>query len=724
MTPATLRRTQPRTAPAPRSPGRPFALLVLCLLALCWQSAAAQTRALEQIIYNTLPGDRLQVIMRFTAPPPEPMSFTIDNPARIALDFPETRNALPQRSQTINMGLTQSVNSVEASGRTRVVFNLVRMMSYDTRRDGNDLVLTLAPAGAPATAAAPPAVSGLPAPTREAPSPARQARGISNVDFRRGPEGEGRVIIALSDPRTPVDVREQDGRIELSFHRTHLPERLERRLDVTDFATPVQTIDAVLESERVRISVAVTGEYDVLSYQAEGSYTLEVKPLTREQREILERERFVYTGERLSLNFQDIEVRSVLQLIADFTDLNVVVSDTVTGNITLRLRNVPWDQALDIILKTKGLALRQNGNVLFVAPSEEIAARERLELESQRQAAELAPVRAEFIQVNYARAADVAGIISGDQNRFLSERGSITVDSRTNTLLVQDTADTLQEIRRLINTLDIPVQQVLIETRIVVATDDFARDLGVRFGVTGVRQHGDTIYGTGGGLAAADGIIRDAVNNLNTSGSPFPVDIPSLNDRLNVNMPVTSPAGSIGLSILRPDVLLDLELTALQVEGRGEIVSTPRVITANGQTAVIKQGERIPYEEATTSGATAIQFIDAVLSTEVTPQITPNGNIILNIRVNKDNAGTREVRGTPSIETREVNTQVFVRNGETVVLGGIYEITSLDQLRKTPFLGDLPIIGQLFRQRSRTENKAELLVFVTPKVVEESTLNR
>ncbi|MBK1672710.1 pilus assembly protein PilQ [Ectothiorhodospira shaposhnikovii] len=720
MTSATLRPNLPGTAHGLRAPRQTLPFLILCLLALCWQSAA-QARTLDQIIYNTLSGDQLQVIMRFSEPPPDPMSFTIDNPARIALDFPDTRNALPQRNQTINMGLTQSVNTVEASGRTRVVFNLVRMMGYDTRLDGNDLVLTLSPGIQTTT---PAAVSGLPGTTRQPAAPAPRARSISNVDFRRGPEGEGRLIISLTDPRTPVDLREQDGRIELSFHRAHLPDPLERRLDVTDFATPVQTIDAIMESERVRISIGTTGLYDVLSYQAEDTYTLEVKPLTPEERQALERERFTYTGERLSLNFQDIEVRSVLQLIADFTDLNVVVSDTVTGNITLRLRNVPWDQALDIILKTKGLAMRQNGNVLFVAPSEEIAARERLDLESQRQAAELAPVRAEFIQVNYARAADVAGIISGDDNRFLSERGSITVDSRTNTLLVQDTADKLQEIRRLVTTLDIPVQQVLIETRIVVATDDFARDLGVRFGVTGVRQHGDTIVGTGGGLAAADGIIRDAVDNLNSTGSPFPVGIPSLDDRLNVNMPVTSPAGSIGLSILRPDVLLDLELTALQVEGRGEIVSTPRVITANGQTAVIKQGERIPYEEATSSGATAIQFIDAVLSTEVTPQITPNGNIILNIRVNKDNAGTREVRGTPSIETREVNTQVFVRNGETVVLGGIYEISSLEQLRKTPLLGDLPIIGQLFRQRNMSETKAELLVFVTPKVVEESVLNR
>ncbi|MCG5520162.1 type IV pilus secretin PilQ [Ectothiorhodospira sp. 9905] len=679
MTLATQRRSTPRISGAGTLHRRITAFLALCLLILWGHAAAASPdRALQEIVYNTLPGDRLQVIMRFSEPPPTPESFTIDNPARLALDFPNTRSAVRERRQEINVGLTQSVDTVEARNRTRVVFNLVRMMRFDTRMDGNNLVLTLTPA--PTQAAAPSRPMPISDDQRRAAGAAD--REVSNVDFRRGPDGEGRVIISLTDPHTPVDVRERDGRIELNFARTALPEALERRLDVTDFATPVQTIDAVGESDRVRITVAAQGEYDALSYQTDEQFTLEVKPLTREEREALERERFQYTGERLSLNFQDIEVRSVLQLIADFTDLNVVVSDTVGGNITLRLRNVPWDQALDIILKTRGLDMRENGNVLYVAPADEIAARERQQMEAQQQTAELAPLRAEFIQVNYARAEDVANIIESDGISFLSERGSIKVDSRTNTLLVQDTSTKLQEIRGLITNLDVPVQQVLIETRIVVATDDFARDLGVRFGVTGRDRTGRTQIGTSANLSGA----ADALAG----------NIPDITDRLNVNLPVTdSGAGSIGVSILRPDVLLDLELTALQVEGRGEIISTPRVITANGQTAIIKQGESIPYQEATASGATSVQFVDAVLSTEVTPQITPNGNIILNIKV----------------------------NGETVVLGGIYEISTLEQLTKTPFLGDLPILGNLFKQRSREETKAELLVFVTPKIVEEAVVD-
>ncbi|AHK80342.1 pilus assembly protein PilQ [Ectothiorhodospira haloalkaliphila] len=715
MTLATQRRSTPRISGAGTLHRRITAFMVLCLLLLWGHTAAASPdRALQEIIYNALPGDRLQVIMRFSEPPPAPESFTIDNPARLALDFPNTRSALRERRQDINVGLTQSVNTVEARGRTRVVFNLVRMMGFDTRVDGNNLVLTLTPS--PTQAAAPSRPTPLTTEQRRAAPPSE--RQIDNVDFRRGPEGEGRVIIRLSDPRTPVDVRQRDGRIELSFARTALPEELERRLDVTDFATPVQTIDAIGESDRVRITVAAHGEYDALSYQTDNEFTLEVKPLTREEREALERERFQYTGERLSLNFQDIEVRSVLQLIADFTDLNVVVSDTVGGNITLRLRNVPWDQALDIILQTRGLDMRESGNVLYVAPADEIAARERQQMEAQRQTAELAPLRAEFIQVNYARAEDVANIIRSDGISFLSERGSLTVDSRTNTLLVQDTADKLEQIRSLVGSLDVPVQQVLIETRIVVATDNFARDLGVRFGVTGRGATGRTSAAYSGRLDAA-AAERSAWTDSNQSFGET-----AINDRLNVNLPVTAAGtGGVGISILRPNILLDLELTALQVEGRGEIISTPRVITANGQTAVIKQGESIPYQEATASGATSIQFVDAVLSTEVTPQITPNGNIILNIKVNKDNPGAREVQGTPSIETREVETQVFVRNGETVVLGGIYEIDSAEQLLKTPFFGDLPIIGNLFRQRSRSETKAELLIFVTPKVVEESMLN-
>jgi len=680
-------------------------LLGLCLL-LLQGHAFAQGNTLERITYTTLPGDRLQVSMSFASPPAEPTSFTIDNPARIALDFADTRNGLAQRNQDIGVGLARSIATAEARDRTRVVLNLVRMMSYETQVRGNDLVLTLSPDGSgPATASAA-------APQRVSSSPARATGSeITNVDFRRGSEGEGRVVIQLSDARTQVDVREQGGRIELTFLRTSLPEALQRRLDVLDFATPVETIDAIAESDRARIIVGASGQYDTLSYQVEDRYILEVKPITEAEAEEIQRDRFTYTGERLSLNFQDIEVRSVLQLIADFTDLNVVVSDSVTGNITLRLRNVPWDQAMDIILRSKGLGMREAGNVLYVAPSEEIAAREKLDLESRQQVEELAPLRAEFIQVNYARAEDVANIIRGEGSTFLSERGSLTVDNRTNTLLVQDTDSKITDIRRLVDRLDIPVQQVLIETRIVIATDDFARDLGARFGVTGTGQSGRTSTFTTGNLAGTTEMIRG--------------DELSFENRLNVGLPVsTSGAGSIALSILRPDVLLDLEISALQVEGRGEIISSPRVITANGQTARIQQGERIPYQEATSSGATAVQFIEAVLATEVTPQITPNGNIILNIKVNKDNPGTLVVNGTPSIETREVETQVFVRNGETVVLGGVYEIDSLETLEKVPFFGDLPGIRHLFRRTGKSTRKAELLIFVTPKVVEETALNR
>jgi type IV pilus assembly protein PilQ len=703
---ATLTCLPNRIRRTPQASGRGLllgaaAVLLGLTLALWNATARAEGNALERITFTTLPGDRLQVSMSFSQPPGEPTTFTVDNPARIALDFPDTRNALAQRSQTIGVGLARSIATAETRDRTRVVINLVRMMRYETEVRGNDLIVTLSPDGsaAPTLASAAPSRDGA------------ASRELVNVDFRRGPEGEGRVLIHLSDPKTPVDVREQAGRIELSFLRTSLPEELERRLDVLDFATPVQTIDTIAEADRVRVVISATGDYDTLSYQMEDRFTLEVKPITAAEAEQIQRERFAYTGERLSLNFQDIEVRSVLQLIADFTDLNVVVSDSVTGNITLRLRNVPWDQALDIVLRSKGLDMREAGNVIYVAPSEEIAARERLEFEAQQAVQELAPLRAEFIQVNYARADDVADIIRSERTTFMSERGTLTVDSRTNTLLVQDTEAKLNDIRRLVDRLDVPVQQVLIETRIVIATDDFARDLGARFGVTGIGRYENNTGFLTGNLEGTTELIN---------GDPL-----SLNNRLNVLMPVTSATrGQVALSILNPDVLLDLEISALQVEGRGEIISSPRVITANGQTARIQQGERIPYQEATSSGATSVQFIDAVLATEVTPQITPNGNIILNIKVNKDNPGAREVLGTPSIETREVETQVFVRNGETVVLGGIYEIASLETLEKVPFFGDLPGLRHLFRRTGKSNNKAELLIFVTPKVIEEAALDR
>jgi type IV pilus assembly protein PilQ len=604
-----------------------------------------------------------------------------------------------------------------------VILNLSTSSDYRSHVDGNNLILTVgtgvahaqpvAPAPAPTVAEAPPA---RPPGVRSARPPE-----ITDIDFRRGVDGQGRLLVELSRPGVTVDVREQAGRVELVFPRVLMEDQLVRRLNVTDFATPVVSIDTVRErDDRVRMVVNTTGEYDVLSYQTDRTYVLEVAPLSEAEREALRLERQEFVGERLSLNFQDIEVRSVLQLLADFTDLNIVVSDSVTGNITLRLNNVPWDQALDIILTTRGLDKRVSGNVMYVAPREEIAARERLELEALRDQEDLAPLRTEFMSVNFTQADTIrqliydrdARVASGTgtgvdrQMSFLSDRGSVAVDLRTNTLIIRDTQEQIEAIRRLVSRLDVPTQQVLIETRVVIADDNYRRDLGVRFGVSGGRQDGRTRLGTSGTLEGASGI---------TSGG----GIPSLGDRLNVALPVTDALGSsIGFSILRPNILLDLELSALQVEGRGEVISSPRVITANGQKATISQGEEIPFLSID-QGTSNVEFRDALLLTEVTPQITPNGNVIMDIKVTKNEVNfQRTVQGNPTISKREVETQVVVGNGETVVLGGVYEITSLTQLQSVPFFGELPFLKHLFRNTVNSSTKAELLIFVTPRVLD------
>nr|WP_246585330.1 type IV pilus secretin PilQ family protein [Thiorhodospira sibirica] len=538
----------------------------------------------------------------------------------------------------------------------------------------------------------------------------------------------------MSDPAILVDMRERANEVELMFPRTALPQRLERRLDTTDFATPVNTIDTRREADRVRMTIALTGAYDLLSWQADGRYTLEARPLSDQERADIERERFAYTGERLSLNFQDIEVRSVLQLLADFTDLNIVVSDTVSGNITLRLRNVPWDQALELILVTKGLDQRQSGSVIYVAPAQEIAERERQQLEAQRQVRELEPLRTEFIRLDYVKAGEIAQIIRSESTRtvqsdvagvdrnvrgFLSNRGHLEVHDATNTLLIRDTATQIAEIRTLIAALDIPVQQVLIESRIVIAAETFMRDLGTRFGVTGGRREGDTTYATSGSIPASSSIVG--------GGRVDPTGI-GLNDRLNVSLPRTLAStgqGQIAFSILRPDVLLDLEISAAQHEGRSESLASPRLITSNGKTASITQGTQIPYRQDTDEGGRGqTEFKDATLETEVTPQITPNGNLILEIMVKKDEPDwVNAVEGQPAIATRRINTQVFLRNGETVVLGGIYETSSSSGQTKVPLLGDIPVVGAMFRNNSRSSEKRELLIFVTPKIVDQSTIN-
>ncbi len=708
-----------------------FWLCSLFLLGNVQAADAADTNAIEAIDFAGLPGDRVQITLFMTRPVAEPMSFTIDNPARIAFDFPQTVSRLEKRSQTIGVGVAKSITAVEAQGRTRVVLNLVELVPYETRIVDNALVVTLQDAGvtapAPVVAAsaaeqpAPAAMDSAPAPTT------RSGPAIANVDFRRGELGEGRIIVTLTDPTIPVDMRQEGGKVVVDFLNSSLPERLERRLDVIDFATPVKTIDTIARGSTVRMSIEPIGDYDHLAYQSENQFTIEIKPTTKEEQEERRKQEFGYTGERLSLNFQDIEARSVLQLIADFTGTNIVVSDTVSGSLTLRLQNVPWDQALDIILKTKGLAMRQTGNVMLVAPSEEIAAREKLELESQKQIEELAPLFSEFVQINYAKAADIAALLQGEGAGLTSERGAISVDDRTNTLLIQDTADKLEEIRKLVARLDIPVRQVLIESRIVIANDDFAKDLGVKFGLSHANtiNSGNDFIGIGGtrpGAFAYEGVFFDPVSGTLVQ-EPVITGFEAGGDGVEgliTNLPVTSPTGSIMMTVgSLGDRLLQLELSAMQAEGKGEVVSSPRVITSNQQEAVIRQGVEIPYQEASSSGATSTSFKEAVLSLAVTPQITPDDRIIMDVQVNKDSVG-QIFNGVPSIDTREVTTQVLVDNGETLVLGGIYEQETLNEVDKVPFFGDLPGVGWLFSTTRNADDKSELLIFVTPKIVKEN----
>ena len=676
------------------------ALVAGCLFSGCILPAgAADTVAgntLQSVDFSELPGNKAQITLTLSKPAPAPLSFTIDNPARIALDFPGTANGLQQRSQNIGIGMAESITAVEAQNRTRVVVNLVDMVPYEARTEGNQVILVVQNAGNQQSEAA--AVAS------------RAAGGgsdtITNIDFRRGEDGQGRVIVNLSDPSIPVDMQQQGGKVIVDFYRAQLPEELERRLDVLDFATPVKTIDTYTRGNNVHMVITPMGEYDYLAYQSNNQFTIEVKALTREQVEASKKDEFGYSGERLSLNFQDIEVRSVLQLIADFTGINVVVSDTVRGSLTLRLKNVPWDQALDIILKTKGLAMRQTGNVMLVAPSEEIAAREKLELESLKQIEELEPLYSEFIQVNYAKASDLASLLKSAETTLLSDRGMVTTDERTNTLLVQDTASKLVEIRQLVATLDIPVRQVLIESRIVIASNDFSRDLGVKFGLSKQTTYNDDhILAAGGTLNS----IRD--NNIIEPGfSP---------DGLLVDLPVIGATSSIGLAIGKiGSHMLNLELTAMEAEGQGEVISSPRVLTSNQKTAFIQSGVEIPYQEATSSGATSVSFKDAVLELKVTPQITPDDRIIMDLDVKKDSVGEIFL-GVPSIDTNEVSTQVLVDNGETLVLGGIYEQEKIEEIDRVPFFGSLPLVDWMFKNTSITNDKAELLIFVTPKIVKE-----
>ncbi len=693
-----------RVSCARRAPGRWLSALALGLAATFWAGSALAENALRDISYSTLPGNQVQISLEMEQPPETPSSFTIDDPARITLDFPNTRNRYADRTLRIGVGRVEGVTTAEAAGRTRVVVRLSQMMAYDTEVDGNTLHVFLRDSGAGAARAE------ADRPRRVTPSAVTAtASELEDVDFRRTPDGTGRVLINLSTPDAPVSLRREGGQLIVRIQDARVPERLQRRLNVVDFATPVETIETRQDGSDVRMVIRPSGNYDHLGYQTGNQFVVEVQPLT--EREVEERREQEFTGERLSLNFQDIEVRSVLQLIADFTGLNVVVSDSVTGNITLRLQNVPWDHALDIILQTRGLDKRIHDNVMLVAPAEEIAAREQRQLEAQRSIEELAPVRSEFFQVNYAKAGDIATLLRSQDASLLSERGTVTIDERTNTLIIRDTEQNLSDIRNLLTRLDIPVRQVLIESRIVLANDDFSRELGVRFGASARKNEGDNgrigrIGGTQGGGLAPGGT---------GFGNP---------DGMIVDLPVNNPAGAVGLAVGRiGDRLLQLELSAMETEGRGEVVSSPRVITANQRTASIKQGVEIPYQEASASGATSVSFQEAVLALDVTPQITPDDRIIMDLEVSKDTVGTI-FAGVPSIDTQSVTTQVLVDNGETVVLGGIYERDRGTSVSRVPFFGSLPGVGWLFRTTLNIDENSELLIFVTPRILEESLTSR
>lgn len=664
-------------------------------------SPMVQAASLKTLDVAALPGDRIELKLSFDSPPPQPKGYTTESPARIALDLPGVASQLTSKTRDLGSGNARTATVVEANDRTRLIINLTQLTPYTSRIEGNNLFVVVGQGTKPA-APRPAAVAPRPvaAPAKTYTSVAKTIRG---VDFQRGTAGEGNVVIDLSDPTIAPDIQEHDGKIILSFARTQLPDRLRVRLDVKDFATPVQFVNAAATGDRAVITVEPSGTFDYSTYQTDNKLTVSIRPMTVDDLQKRNADRNSYSGEKLSLNFQDIDVRSVLQLIADFTNLNLVASDTVQGGITLRLQNVPWDQALDLVLKTKGLDKRKIGNVLLVAPADEIAARERQELESQKQIAELAPLRRELLQVNYAKAADIAKLFQSvtSAEAKIDERGSITVDERTNNIIAYQTQDRLDELRRIVAQLDIPVRQVMIEARIVEANVDYDKSLGVRWGGSIQNKGNWNTSGVSNGTSTTIGTPGSTSTN-----SPF------------VDMGTVGNTSGIGIAFITDNVLLDLELTAMEKTGNGEIVSQPKVVTSDKETAKILKGTEIPYQEASSSGATSVSFKEASLSLEVTPQITPDNRIIMEVKVTKDEPDyLNKVQDVPPIKKNEVNAKVLVNDGETIVIGGVFSNTQSKVVDKVPFLGDVPYLGRLFRRDVVSEKKSELLVFLTPRIM-------
>jgi len=689
-------------------------LMGSALVVLSFVSVVAQAAVLQDIKFSGLPGNKVQIELLLDSEPGELKSFSTNNPARISLDLLGVTNASGKRTTSINIGKVVSVRALEAGNKTRVVLNLNDTAPYSTKVVGNSVFLTLGhvPGLVPAKEARKAVAIGA----------AVGGKSVSDIDFRRGEKGEGRVLVKLTSASV-VDVRREGNNVIVDIKDTALRDGLANRLDVLDFATPVKTIEASSFGKGTRLNIAAIGGYEFLSYQMDELLTIEFKHLTKQKQEELAAEKFEFQGEKLSLNFQSIEVRSVLQLLADFTDMNLVTSDSVTGSVTLRLNNVPWDQALDIILKSKNLDKRVNGNVIMVGLQAEIIAQEKLELEAQKEIIELAPLRTEFFAISYAKALDLVdtlnatssdGASDSGSSGLISDRGSVSVDERTNTLLIQETSAKLVEIREIIERLDKPLRQVMIESRIVVANDDFTRDLGVRFGVSGVDRSGP------GGLGDSRSLIGGGLPGIVTpAGGPiFGV---GGTENLMVDLAAENPAGAVQFLVGKiGSSLLQLELSALQSEKRGEVISSPRVITSDQQEATISQGVQIPYQEASSSGATTTSFKDAFLDLTVTPRITPDDKINLEIIVSKDSPGVSDRGQEVAINVQKVETTVLVDDGNTVILGGVYEKNKSNNVKKVPFFGDLPGVGVLFKNESKVDENRELLFFITPKILREN----
>ncbi len=676
------------------------------------EAAQAPQNSIEAVDYSALQGGKLLITLKLKhALNMPPAGFTVNNPPRIALDLLDTANGLGKNSINVGEGVLRNLNIVQAGSRTRLVINLSKPAGYETKVAGNTLLITLQATEATGV------TSNMSAKFAEA-LPSAQKHSLRDVDFRRGKGGEGRVVVDLSDTNTGIDIRTEGKSIVVEFINATLPRNLERKLDVADFGTPVQIVSTFVHGNNARMVIEPKGLWEHSAYQTDRQFILDVKPIIEDPNKLVQGTKSGYSGEKLSLDFQNIETRTLLAVLADFAEMNVVISDSVRSSTTLRLKDVPWDQALDITLKQSGLSMRKSGNVIMIAPSEELATKEKLELEAKQQISELEQVRTETFQLKYTKAESFQKILADDKQKILSKRGSAVWDPRTNMLFIQDTPAKLEEVRKLINQIDIPVRQVMIEARIVEATDTFSKALGARLGFHDMGGQGFPL--TGDARTVIGGNLNDTGAHTGQSAT-----VPTWpNDSMNVSLPAKSSAGTAGvLSMIlfksNATRFLNLELSALQADGKGKIISNPRVLTSDQAEAIIEDGTDIPYLQASSSGATSVSFKKAVLSLKVKPQITPDDNIIMDLKVNKDSRGQDTIAG-PAINTKQITTQVLVENGGTVVIGGIFNQEESTSVTKVPLLGDIPVLGFMFRNTDKRDDKRELLVFVTPKILKES----